>query len=199
MSGLDSQKGEKRMSKNIIILVVILAASAAFGAVYSDGIYAQNSDNYYVANASDIVDITAKSGKAVDVVYREKADVPSPDLSQALADVASNFSVDVDAQQQENKPVTAVTVNANYSITKGPVYVQYSHSRSYARTVDEFIPSANTDFQGTVNNRITFGVSFAPSMPQQQTSNNLAGNSNPVNNVQATTAPAAIVRSSSVN
>lgn len=184
------------MSKNIIILVGLLIASAAFGAVYSDGIYAQNSD-YHVARASEIVDINAKNGTAVAVIYQPKEEAPVADLGQVLADVSGNFSVDVDAQQQENKPVTGVNVSANYSVNKGPVYVQYSHTRCYSRYVDEYSPAASTDFQGTVNNKVTFGVSFAPDY--SRTASNVASAPNGETVASAVAVPAATVRSSAIN
>jgi hypothetical protein len=184
-----------RMSKNILsLMVVILVASAAFGAVYSDGLYAKNT-TCYVAKASEIVDITAKNGTAVAVVYQEKEEAPAVDLTDALKDVSGNFTVDVDAQQTENKPVTAVNVSANYSVNKGPVYVQYSHTRNYSRYVDEYIPESNTDFAGTVNNKITFGVSFQPDFSNRS---NVA-QAEPVEKVAAVEPTTGRVSASSVN
>lgn len=149
------------MSKKagIGILILISLASSVFAAVYTDGIY---STKPYIAPASAVVDLNAGKESANSTAKVVYADMPAVDVGDALKDVSTNFNFDVNAQQSENQPVSQVTVAANFTANKGPAYVQYSHTRSYSRAVDPYFGTENSQFQGIVNNRVTFGVNLIP-------------------------------------
>jgi hypothetical protein len=93
---------------------------------------------------------------------------PAPAVPQNggfFADVCTNVNVNVNAQSPENQAVNQQTVSANVSVNKGPVYVQYSHTRTYCygnTTTDPALAGINMGVQGIVSNQVTFGVSFTP-------------------------------------
>ena len=79
-----------------------------------------------------------------------------------FSDVTTTVNFDVNTSNPENKEINQADVSANLSANKGPFYVQYTHSRSYTKYSDPFMPEIKTDFEGTVNNRISFGINLTP-------------------------------------
>lgn len=187
----------------LVILVLVCSISAAFGAAYTDGVY---TDKPYIAPATAVVDINAGKVSAVSTPSAPQvasADAPIIDigdaLGSALKDVSTSTNFNVNTQQAENQAVSQVTVAANFTANKGPMYVQYSHTRSYSRNVDPCFGTTDSQFQGVVNNTVTVGVSFTPDFSKNQSS--VACNPNETQAAAAVTpvAKASTVTGSAIN
>lgn len=147
----------------LIAVILIGLASTGLAIVDPDGLYRPTA-GYYVASRSEVVDLTPKSEvKATQVAKAEEPSKPIP-LTEALADVTTNFNIDVNTSQAENKDVDQAQIAANLSVNKGPFFVQYNHSRSYTKSVDPYTAQASNQFQGMVTNRVTFGVNLTPNL-----------------------------------
>lgn len=152
------------MSKEIKIGFIII------GLLFSNIAFAESYDEYYIAPPSEIIDLNAQKTYVQAVVKSKSASAPNkgqivhkPKKSKGLlADVATTFNVDVCTQADENGPVDQTQISANFKANKGPFYFQYSHSRYYTRVSDPFYIDASSEFQGSVNNRFTVGVSIKP-------------------------------------
>jgi len=143
------------MSKKLVICVfmALLCSISAYGAVYTDGVY-------HIPQSGQIV-TSAQTTQPQPVVAQIESQQHDNIVESIFGGFATNANIDVNTNQVENKAIDAVAVTASVNAVKGPVYIQYSHSRTYSRSVDP-IYSASTDFSGQVNNRICVGVSFSP-------------------------------------
>jgi hypothetical protein len=173
---------------SLIIVLVGLLAPLALAESY-DGYYIAPASSIVDLNASKVAQIPETSAPTPvdnvnndaanpDGVYHvlqnqtsatvaancDQAPNSAPQNGGFLADVSTNVNVTANAQSPENQAVNQETISANVSVNKGPVYVQYSHTRTYMKNSDPYLAAANGEFQGTVNNQVTFGVSFSPAM-----------------------------------
>jgi hypothetical protein len=83
-------------------------------------------------------------------------------LKEVLSDVTTSADINFDTNAQENQEIDQSNLSANLSLSKGPFYIRYTHSRNYTRSADDYFEMASDEWQGTVNNQITVGVSFSP-------------------------------------
>ncbi|MCX5751484.1 MAG: hypothetical protein NT099_07455 [Candidatus Saganbacteria bacterium] len=159
------------MSKKVILGLVILVClvSASFAVSSTDGVYqptANTASEDYLTVDTMTDSLSVVKAKGLPESLRRKlealnkpagAGVPNP-----FADVTTNFFVDANSQSEENAPVSQAQLTAGFTAQKGAFNVQFTHSRAYSRYVDAAAGYVEPNFQGTVNNRITFGATFSP-------------------------------------
>jgi len=177
------------MSKRMICLIILLMLvfSCSFASTKSYNHALKKGQKKFVPRKKHECSVKAKKKnvavkqKAVSQKIIKRASLttevvapvnqPIVNKKSLLSDICTNFNVSMNTYQPEDAQINQAQLAANLSLSKGPVYIQYSHTRIYSRYVNPYIPQDNTNFQASVNNQVVLGVSGVVSAPIYASSN----------------------------